>query len=151
MPMLNANVECQAAFGCPWGCIWLLRGSIWLPMGLHMVAQRLHLAAERLHFGAQGPSMAAMRQLCSICCVWLGQAGVQDGREHGQLRVVGLSGGPNSRQQTAMKTAKCIEGSRLRTVKCIQDCRLMTAKGLQTENCHLCLAAWHPKGAGGFL
>ena len=123
----------KAAFGCPWGCIWLLGGSIWLPMGsiwllrgcsgvpwglhmasqrlhmaatwllggsiwlpmgLHMAAQRLHLAAEGLHFAAQGPSMAPMRQICSICCIWLGQAGVQDGREHGQVRLARVVWGP---------------------------------------------------------
>ena len=69
--MLNVNVECQ------------------LPMGLHMAGQRLHLAAEGLHFAAQGPSMAPIRQICCICCIWLGQAGVQDGREHGQVRLNG--------------------------------------------------------------
>ena len=77
------------------GSIWLLKGSVELPMGLHMAAQRLHLAAEGLHFAAQGPSMAPMRQICSICCIWLGQAGVQDGREDGQVRLNGRSRAPN--------------------------------------------------------
>ena len=84
----------EAAFGCSWGCIWPLKGSIWLPMGLHMAAQRLHLAAEGLHFAAQGPSMAPMRQICSICCIWLGQAGVQDGREDAQVMVARAVWGP---------------------------------------------------------
>ena len=64
-------------------------------MGLHVAAQRLHLAAEGLHFAAQGPSMAPMRQICSICCIWLGQAGVQDGSEPCQVRLVGSSWAPN--------------------------------------------------------
>ena len=85
----------RGCFGSPWDHIWLLRGSMWLPMGLHMAAQRLHLAAEGLHFAAQGPSMAPMRQICSICCIWLGQAGVQDGREHGQGVVNCDSQAPN--------------------------------------------------------
>ena len=106
----------EAAFGCPWGHIWLLRGSIWLPMGLHLAAQRLHLAAEGLHFATQGLSVAPIRQICSICCIWLGQAGVQDGREDAQERVNGLSGAPNSRQQTAMKTVQM--HSKLKTEDC---------------------------------
>ena len=64
-------------------------------MGLHMAAQRLHLAAEGLHFAAQGPSMTPMLQICSICCIWLGLAGVQDGREDSQVVVNGHSGAPN--------------------------------------------------------
>ena len=114
MPMSNVNVggqcwlprgslwlpwtpyDCsEAAFGCPWGCIWLLRGSIWLPMGLHMAAQRLHLAAEGLHFAAQGLSRAPMRQICNICCIWLGQAGQPGSRQHGQVRLNGSSRAPN--------------------------------------------------------
>ena len=64
MPMWAINglhMAGEAAYGCPWA------------------AQRLHLAAERWHVDAQGLSMAPMRQICSICCIWLGQAGVQDG------------------------------------------------------------------------
>ena len=56
----------EAELECSWGCIRPLKGSIWLPMGLYMVAKRLHLTAERVHFVAQGPSMAPMRQICSI-------------------------------------------------------------------------------------
>ena len=63
-------------------------------MGLHMADQRLHLAAEGLHFAAQGLSVAPMRQICSICCIWLGQAGVQDGREDGQVMVARVVWGP---------------------------------------------------------
>ena len=99
-----------------------------LPMGLHMAAQRLHLAAEGLHFAAQGLPMAPMRQICSICCVWLGQAGQPGSWEHAQAVVVGLSGAPNSRQQTAMGTAKCNEGSRLRTVKALMAAGLPRCK-----------------------
>ena len=62
--------------------------------GAALAAQRLHLAAEGLHFAAQGPSMAPMRQICSICCIWLGQAGVQDGREDGQVRLTRVLWGP---------------------------------------------------------
>ena len=64
-------------------------------MGLHMAAQRLHLVAEGLHFAAEGSSMAPMQQICTICCIWLGQAGVQDGREDAQVMVVGRFGAPN--------------------------------------------------------
>ena len=103
-------------FGGLLGCMWLFRGSIWLPMGLHMAAQRLHLAAEGSHFAAQGPSMAPMRQICSICCVWLGQAGQPGSWEYAQERVNGHSGAPNSRQQTAMKTVKL--HSKLKTEDC---------------------------------
>ena len=39
-------------------------------MGLHMSAQRLRLAAEGLHFAAQGLSVAPMRQIYTICCIW---------------------------------------------------------------------------------
>ena len=112
----------RGCFWSPWGCIWLLRGSIWLqrlrlgalgaaygrseapdgcpwgsiwlPMGLHMAAHRLHFAAEGWHFAAQGPSMAPMRQICSICCIWLGRAGAQDGREDGQVRLNGSCWAP---------------------------------------------------------
>ena len=143
MPMLKANVEghcwlprgslwhpwnpyggSEAAFGCPWGCIWPLRGSIWLPMGLHMAAQRLHLAAEGLHFAAQGPSMAPMRQICSICCIWLGQAGVQDGREHGQSVVNGCSWATNP--STRMRD----QGSRMNH----QGSRMKYAQGLEAAD-----------------
>ena len=70
----------EAAFGCPWVCIWLLRGSIWLPMGsiwllrgcfwvplgLHMAAQRLHMAA---HGAAYGCSEAAFGcRGVAFCC-----------------------------------------------------------------------------------
>ena len=95
-----------------------------MPMGLLMAAQRLHLAAEGLHFAAQGPSMAPMRQICSTCCIWLGQAGVQDGREPGQGVVVGRSGGPNHRQQWRSKPAKCI----------IQGSRMKDAQGLEAAD-----------------
>ena len=130
----------ETTFGCPWGCIWLLRGSISLPMGsvwllrsciwvplglhmasqrlhmgLHMAVQRLHLAAEGLHFAAQGPSMAPMRQICSICCIWLGRAGQPGSREDGQVMVNGLSWAPNHRQQWRSKPAECIiQGSRMK-------------------------------------
>ena len=94
----------KAAYGCSedslgwlWGCIWLLRGCNGLPMGLHMAGQRLHLAAEGLHFAAQGLSVAPMRQICSICCVWLGHAGHPGSREYAQMVVVSSSGAPNSR------------------------------------------------------
>ena len=97
------------ALGWPWGCIWLLRGCNGLPMGLHMAGQRLHLAAEGLHFAAQGPSMAPMRQICSICCIWLGRAGARDGREDGQSVVNGWSWAPNP--STRMRD----QGSRVNT------------------------------------
>ena len=52
---LGAAYGCsEAPNGCPWGSIWLLRGSIWLTMGLHMAVQRLHLAAEVLRVVAHG-------------------------------------------------------------------------------------------------
>ena len=60
-----------------------------------MAAQRLHLAAEELHFAAQGLSMAPMRQICNICCISLGQAGVQDGSEDGEGVVKCDSQSPN--------------------------------------------------------
>ena len=106
----------EAAFGGPWGCIWLLRGCIWLPTRVHVTGQGLHLAAEGLHFAAQGPSMAPMRQICSICFVWLGQAGQPGFQETAQFRRVGRSGAPNSRQQMAMKTVKM--HSKLKTEDC---------------------------------
>ena len=63
-------------------------------MGLHMAAQGLHLVAEGLHFAAQGLSMAPMRQICSVCCIWLDQAEIQDGREDGQAVVARVVWGP---------------------------------------------------------
>ena len=72
----------EGPYGCPWG-------TIWQPMGLHVAAQRLHLGAERQHFAAQEPSVAPMRQICSICCVWLGQAGQPGSWEYAHFRVVG--------------------------------------------------------------
>ena len=140
----------EAAFGCPWGCIWLLRGSIWLPMGLHMAAQRLHLAAEGLHFAAQGPSMAPMRQICSICCIWLGQAGVQDGREHGQVMVSGRSGAPNPSTRMRDQASRMNnQGSRMKDA---QESRLKDARWLNAINERLRMqhlfTAWWPKGAG---
>ena len=72
-------------------------------MGLHMAAQRLHLAAEGLHFAAQGPSMAPMRQICNVYFIWLGQAGVQDGREDGQSVVNGSSWAPNPSSRMGIK------------------------------------------------
>ena len=68
-----------------------------------MAAQRLQMAAHGAPYGcseaafgcrgvafaAEGLSMAPMRQICSICCIWLGWAGLQDGREHGQSVVNG--------------------------------------------------------------
>ena len=102
----------MAAFGRPWGSICLLRGSVllpigcfWVPLGMHVAAHGLQQAAhggpygcseaaDQLHFLAQGLSMAPMLQICSICCIWLGLAGVQDGREDGQLRANGDSGAP---------------------------------------------------------
>ena len=113
----------KVAYGCsegplgwPWGFIWLRRGCNGPPMGLHMAGQRLHLAAEGLHFGAEGPSVAPMQQICSICCVWLGQAGQPGSRQHAQMVVVGSSGAPNSRHQMAMKTVKM--HSKLKTEGC---------------------------------
>ena len=94
----------------PRGSKRLLRGSIWLPMGLHMAAQRLHLAAEGLHFAAQGPSMAPMRQICSICSIWLGQVGQPGSREDGQSVVNGSSWAPNHRQQKRSKPAFKAQG-----------------------------------------
>ena len=126
----------KAAYGCSegslgwlWGCIWLLRGCNGLPMGLHMAGQRLHLAAEGLHFAAEGLSAAPMQQICSICCVWLGQAGQPGSWEYAQMVVVGRSGAPNcnSRQQMAMKTVKM--HSKLKT----EDCRMHSR--LKTDGC----------------
>ena len=96
-------------------------------MGLHMAAQRLHLAAEGLHFAAQGPSMAPMRQICSICCIWLGQAGVQDGREDGQVRVVGWFGAPNP--STMMRD----QASRMNN----QGSRMKDAQELKAADCKM--------------
>ena len=92
--------------------------------GVHMAAQRLHLAAEGLHFAAQGPSMAPMRQICSICCIWLGQAGQPGSREDGQGVVNGCSWAPNHRQQWRSKPAKCI----------IQGSRMKDAQGLEAAD-----------------
>ena len=97
-----------------------------------MAAQRLHLAAEGLHFAAQGPSMAPMRQICNICCIWLGQAGQPGSWEYGHFRVVGLSGAPNSRQQTAMKTVRM--HSKLKTEDCQMHSRLKTDDCQKTED-----------------
>ena len=84
----------EGALGWPWGCIWLLRGCNGLPMGLHMAGQRLHLAAEGLHFAAQGLSVAPMQQICSICCVWLGQAEQPGSRQCAQSVVARAVWGP---------------------------------------------------------
>ena len=76
---LGAAYGCsEAPYGCPWGSIWLLRGCIWLQRGCILL----------------GPSMGPMRQICSICCIWLGQAGVQDGSNQGQVMVSRAVWGP---------------------------------------------------------
>ena len=156
----------EAAFGSPWGCvwlfrsskwppmgpIWLLRGSKWLPMGLHMAAQRLHLAAEGLHFVAQGPSVAPVRQICSICCVWLGQAGQPGFQETAQAVVSGRSGAPNPSTRMREKASRMNnQGSSMRDA---QESRLKDARWPNAINERLrlqyCFTAWWPKGAGGF-
>ena len=100
-------------------------------MGLHMAVQRLHLAAEGLHFAAQGPSMAPMWQMCTICCIWLGQAGVQDGREDGQVRVVGWFGAPNPSTMMRDQASRMNnQGSRMKDAQKsrLKDARLLRCK-----------------------
>ena len=109
----------DAPSGCPWGpygCSEAAFGALraaygrseapyWLPIGLHMAAQRLHLAAEGLHFAAEGLSMAPMRQIRSISCIWQGQAAGD-----GKWFLLGLDS-----WQWRLKTAKCMpQGSRLK-------------------------------------
>ena len=80
-----------------------------------MAAQRLHLAAEGLHFAAQGPSMVPMQQICNICCIWMGLAGVQDGREDAQVVVNGHSWVPNPTSRMGdQRSRNNHQGSRLK-------------------------------------
>ena len=92
--LMGSPWQLRDCFWMPLGSMWLFRGSIWLPIWLHIAAQRLHLAAEGLHFALYGPSVAPMRQICSVCCIWLGQAEQPGSRAHAKLRVARAVWGP---------------------------------------------------------
>ena len=115
-------------------------------MGLHMAAQRLHLAAEGLHFAAQGLSMAPMQQICSICCIWLGQAGQPGSRQYAQVMVVGCFGAPIPSTRMRDKASRMNnQGSRMKDA---QESRLKDARWVNAINERLrvqhFLAAWWP-------
>ena len=103
--VLGAAYGCsEAPYGCPWGSIWLLRGCIWLQRGCILLHRgRLWLPCDRYAVHAASG--------------WA-RLGSQDPGNMASLgyRVVGSSGGPNSRQQTAMKTVKL--HSKLKTKDC---------------------------------
>ena len=72
--------------------------------------------------------MAHMWQICSICCIWLGLAGVQDGREHGQVVVFGWFGAPNPSARMRDQASRMNnQGSRMKEAQELKaaDCKMV--------------------------